>query len=408
MPEELTPIDIFLPAHGRLDLTMRSVGALYANTTVPFHLIVLDDSDASIEQGAFHPVDPIDVTSEFFKKLCKKYPNVTYINAPRPYKCGNEFFNEGLKHCKYDYVATVMNSLIVEKGWETVGIQLMNQDPKIGTIGFKNLLPDGSIEHAGIVFQGHIPTDYGKGAPNFYCNEVREAIAVQWAFALHRKDAILGNLDENLFHGFVGWDDIDNCFVVRSKGWKVLYCGQGIGTHFPRATRGDDSIEACVKNKENGEKFYKRWGYWKMFMEAHKMDVTYRLSPKIKEQLTNGILEHQVLEHLAKDSYAKLQELCKEVMNELSVDSEKYVLDANPRLNLWEIRAKDDPKSNGSDEDKKVEIAKAIELRQAEIAEAMKKMEESKVKIEKEFREAEDNANKRFEADTSKVLVKEK
>ena len=280
------PIDILLPVHGRPELTIKCVKSLYGFTRTPFHLIILDDTDASIEQGSFHQVDPTEVTSPYFERLVKQYDNITYINRKTPYKCGNEFFNEALRYCKYDYIATVMNSITVEPMWETVALQLMKQDPKIGVIGFKCLFPNGTIESAGIVFNSFLPCDYGRDEPGFRHSEVCEVAAVQWAFALLRKEAIVGNLDENIFHGFVGWDDIDNCFAVKAKGWKIIYCGAGVGIHQPRATRGTDAVEASVKNKENAIAFYKRWGYWDMYQEANKMDVSYRLKPETKAKLT--------------------------------------------------------------------------------------------------------------------------
>ena len=58
-----------------------------------------------------------------------------------------------------------------------------------------------------------------------------------------------------------GWDDIDNCFVVRKHGWKILYDGMGAGYHYPRTTRGDNSKMGMWLNLQNGQLFYKRWGY---------------------------------------------------------------------------------------------------------------------------------------------------
>ena len=162
------PIDILLPVHGRPDLTVSAVRNIYEYTTVPFHLIVLDDTDAAIEQGSFHPVNPAEVTSPYFERLVKQKNNITYINHPRPWKEGNEFFNVGLKHCKHDYVATIMNSVKVMPDWEMHALEMFKEDPQIGIIGFKNLLPNDTIESAGIIFNGFTPCDYGRDAPS-YC-----------------------------------------------------------------------------------------------------------------------------------------------------------------------------------------------------------------------------------------------
>ena len=253
-----TPLDIMVPVHGRKEMTVRCMDALFSYTASPFHLIIMDDTDASIEHGSFHAVDPLDRTAPYLEKLASVRSNVTYLNLEKPFQTGNQFFNFALRYCKYDYFATVMNSTIVQpehmvtneqgtfvdRGWETAALQVMEQYQDVGTIGFKCLFPldagehGGKIESAGIGFTKFQPMDIGRGMPSHCLTEIAPRQAVQWAFALHRKRAIVGVLDNLLFNGFVGWDDIDNCMVVASKGWKVLYCGHGVGYHSPQGDRG--------------------------------------------------------------------------------------------------------------------------------------------------------------------------
>lgn len=269
------PIDIIVPTHGRLDLTMKCVRAIYANTTSPFHLIVLDDTvDDGTEDG---------LTQVYFERLQKKHDNITYIHSDEPYKCGNQIFNEGLKHCKHEYVATIMNSVTVEADWELVATQFMNNNPNCGIIGFKTLLPTGAIESAGITMMGFTPMSIGRDMPGHKLSTMHECIAVEWSFALHRKAAIKGNLAEDLFHGFVGWDDIDNSFTVRSKGWEIYYCGLGVGVHEMRSTRGSDTPDTMVRNRENAETFYKRWGYWDLYQKANASDSIHQKSKLTQE-----------------------------------------------------------------------------------------------------------------------------
>jgi len=340
-----SPIDILLPVHGKPELTVRCVKSLYGFTRVPFHLIVLDDTDASIKYGSYHQVDPAEVTSPYFERLIKEHNNITYINRDKPYKCGNEFFNEGFKYCKYDYVATIMNSMTVEPGWEAVALQIMDNDPQIGVIGFKCLFPNGLIESAGIVFNNFTPCDFARDEPGYRHPEVSELQAVQWAFALLRKRAVVGNLQEDLMYGFVGWDDIDNCFAVHAKGWKIIYCGAGVGIHQPRATRGTDRIDGHLKNKHNAHTFYKRWGFWERFQEANKMDVSFKIKPEMKDLLTGAVLEYQVLSRLLEERKQKVGSLCQEAMQQLGVDPTKYLLDINPLGGQWDLRMTTEPVS---------------------------------------------------------------
>ena len=263
MTEPIPELDVLIPTHNRLDLTMRCINALYSNTAVPFHTIVLDDSTDGL-------------TPLYFKELCtngvnplKQITNLTFIRSEVPFKSGNQFFNIGFRYMKSPYAATVMNSIRVEPEWEIGALNTMKENPDVGIIGFKCLLPDGTIESAGIRMMKYLPADLGRGLPGHRISGIYVPDAVQWAFCLLRKSAVVGNLTEDVFHGFKGWDDIDNCLVVKSRGWRILYCGQGVGYHEPRATRGSNDEEAARLNKENGEIFYKRWGFWETFLAEH-------------------------------------------------------------------------------------------------------------------------------------------
>ena len=208
-------LDIMVPTHNNLHLNMKCIQTIYQHTTLPFHLIVHDDSTDGltplyIQKLITEGVGPIP-----------KANNLTYI---REFHLeGNQFFNESLRYCKTEYMATVMSSVRVEPEWELFALQtLMPQNPTIGTIGFKCLfggdtLNTGHIESAGIKMHKYLPTDMGRDLPGHRQNGVYECDAVQWAFALHRVKALKGNLEEGIFHGHKGWDDIDNCFAVKAK-----------------------------------------------------------------------------------------------------------------------------------------------------------------------------------------------
>ena len=77
-------LDVHVPTHGHLELTIRCLDALYRHTQAPFHLIVTDDST--------------DLTPLWFNQFLKQHDKVTYIHSDVPYKSGNQFFNRALAH----------------------------------------------------------------------------------------------------------------------------------------------------------------------------------------------------------------------------------------------------------------------------------------------------------------------
>lgn len=267
-PNVQQPIDIVVPCHNRLELTITCVNALYSNTKAPFHLIVVDDSTDKI-------------TRLYWKEMKKKLNNITYIYSREPYKEGNQYLNIAFSYAKHPYIACVGNSIKVEPEWEIAALDILGKDPAIGVLGFKNLFifdppGDGNIESAGISMVDYTPVDIGRDLCSHRMSAIYECMAVQWAFCMVRKEAVVDkegkpNLPEGVYNGFKGWDDIDNCFVLRRRGWKVVYNGYGVGYHYPRATRGirPENKEGQNLNRENARRFYKRWGYWEQFTKDY-------------------------------------------------------------------------------------------------------------------------------------------
>ena len=106
-PAEITqPIDIILITHGRLDLTIPCVQAIYRNTRNLFHLIVVDDSTPDMDEGK-------DTTPQWFKRCSIECQNITFIHSDVPFKSGNQIFNLGLNAGNHRFIATIMNSIII-------------------------------------------------------------------------------------------------------------------------------------------------------------------------------------------------------------------------------------------------------------------------------------------------------
>lgn len=268
-------IDVILPTHNSMDvdfdkglgLTISCVRALYRNTLAPFNLIVVDDSTDKL-------------TPLYFRELKKRQKNVTYIHHA-PFKEGNEYLNLALSYTKTPYVACIGNSIKVEPDWEVVALNIFKEQKDVGIVGFKNLFPEGAlgntIESAGITIVNYTPVDIGRDLPSHRMTALYGCPAVQWAFCMVRKDAVVDengvpNLPEGIYNGFKGWDDIDNCFVLRKRGWRVMYNGYGVGYHTPRATRGSSTQVAQKENRSNARIFYKRWGFWDVFTKEYGDD----------------------------------------------------------------------------------------------------------------------------------------
>jgi len=189
-------VDIILITHNHLELLTRCVESLYENTTLPFHLVIVDDHS-------------IDGTREYLEDLRALRGNITYIRPKRKAKGGAEIMNIGLRHCR---------------------------DPQIGIVGMKFLYPDNKIQHAGGTFiKAGLPFHLGIGEPRETHSEIREVSWVSGPCVLIRRRCLEPGWDE-VYDSFGGHEDIDLCLRARKQGWKVVYCGKSEVYHLEGAT----------------------------------------------------------------------------------------------------------------------------------------------------------------------------
>lgn len=248
MVEEEKTLDIILPTHNKLEMTIQCLNRIYMFTSIPFKVFMIDDSD--------------DETPIWVENHRHEYPALNYVRPEdgRKFTCGNEIINLGLKLSDSPYVAHICNSILVEPQWADMGYLLLKQYPDVAVVGFKLLLPSSYlIEHAGIGLGDTVPIDLGRHSLSHHHTYIKKRDAVAWSMVLLRREAVEGNLEENIFHGFRGWDDIDNCLTLREKGWKILYCGAGAGIHYAHYTRHAKSPEDREKIYDNMKTFIKRW-----------------------------------------------------------------------------------------------------------------------------------------------------
>jgi len=253
-------LDVLVIAHDKIEETVACIQTLYAHTPTPFHLIVVDDSK--------------DLTPLYMRDFINQFSDkheITHVYSKVPYKCGNQIFNKALEHCRTPFMATVMNSVRVEPEWEVGPLQILMADPKVGYVGSKCLFyHNGLIECAGIKMVKWLPTDIGRDEPGHRIALAFDVEATQWAFGTLRVEAgKSAKFDETSFNGFRGWDDIDNCFVLKKAGWKIVECGHSVGYHKPRLTRGNNSPESQEENRQNAHAFFKRWGFWEEFIKTN-------------------------------------------------------------------------------------------------------------------------------------------
>ena len=242
-------VDIIMATHNHLGSTIRAVEALYANTKSPFNLTFIDDST--------------DLTPTYIYQLRAEHNNINLVRPEEKLTGGNQIINIGFRNTSSPIIVFLTNSMEVEPEWIEVPLHMMEEMKEVAIVGNKNLFPHGTIENAGIYF--HKPMmhheNYGVGDPAHRWTHLREVDAVGFCLAFLRRECVYP-LEENHYLEFCGFEDVDTCFQMRKKGYKVYYCGYSSAYHYAYTTRGlpekwDE--ETWRKYEENRKRFVERW-----------------------------------------------------------------------------------------------------------------------------------------------------
>jgi len=216
-------VDIIVITHNHLDMFSKCIESIYKETTIPFHLIVVDDQS-------------IDGTQEYVERLRAEKGNITYVKPKKKAKGGAEIMNIGLRYCRNDLVVSMNNDIVVTRGWLEEAVKVMESDEKIGIVGMKFLYPDDKIQHAGGTFiKTGLPFHLGIGEPRETHSEIKEVSWASGPCVLIRRKCLEPGWDE-IYDSFGGHEDVDLCLRARKQGWKIVYCGKSEVYHLEGAT----------------------------------------------------------------------------------------------------------------------------------------------------------------------------
>lgn len=241
-------LDIIMACHNHIEYTIQAIEALQRNTVGDFKLTLVDDSQDFCRTSSFCEEMKYSGT-----KIQRIVPNEKIIE-------GNQNVNLGLKYTESNPVVFMAQNTFVEPGWNVVPLQIFANNEKVGLIGAKLLYQNGLIEHAGIIATDYGWGDIGRGEPGHRHSHTCEVPAVGFALVFINRDAFPDGMPEKLYpYGFAGPDDVDICYSVRKRGWKVVYCGQSCAYHIANAVRNKGE-DYAMKVEECRKFFLSRWG----------------------------------------------------------------------------------------------------------------------------------------------------
>lgn len=234
---------VIIPVFNNCFYTRLCLDALHRTreTNPPYELILVDNGSTD---------DTAAVLAEFSADLSQVVSNSTN----RGFAPG---INQGAGVARGEYLVLLNNDVLVEPACLQALVRAASSDQDIGAVGALLFYPDGTIQHAGVVFaHDRHPSHAFAGYPADWAEArvMREYQAVTGACMLIRKDLFqsLGGLDESFCNSF---EDIDFCLRVRKAGKRVVFCPDALACHFESSTPG-----RFLRDDRNLSLLLHRWG----------------------------------------------------------------------------------------------------------------------------------------------------
>lgn len=238
-----TTLSIIILSYNTKDLLKQTLDS------IPFH----DDWEIIVVDNASTDGSVAMLASQFpAVRLVQNQENVGFA-------AGN---NQAIRIAKGKFILLLNSDTIIQNNALEQMLQLFEQDPKIGVVTPKVVLPDGAIDlacHRGMPTPWRAFTYFSKLEQLFPNSKLfggyhlthlnfentHEVEAVSGVAMMVRKQVIdeVGALDERFF--FYA-EDLDWCLRIRTAHWKIIYD--------PRATILHFKSQSGKKNKSDQEK----------------------------------------------------------------------------------------------------------------------------------------------------------
>lgn len=217
-------VSIIIPTYNKLELTKQCLAAIKQTTTdVQYEVLVVDNASTDGTQDFLREED-----AEGRLRALLNRENLGFGKA-----C-----NRAASEATGRYLLLLNNDTIPHPGWLSALVDQADADPQIGILGSRLLYPDGTIQHAGVVFdERNVPVHVSRGvkADDASVLTARDYPAVTGACMLIRNDMFqkLEGFDEAFF---MYVEDADLCLRTWEAGYRVAYCPSSVVTHLESAS----------------------------------------------------------------------------------------------------------------------------------------------------------------------------
>lgn len=238
--ESAPSISFIIPVYNGLDLTRTCLRTLTESLTGSDHEIILVDDGSTDGTRAFlAALDRPDV------RVVLNEQNLGFAGAN----------NAAARIARGRFLCLINNDLIFSSGWLDPMVRAFQTDPSIGIVGnIQRSVATGAIDHAGI-YVGMDGKPHHRRRLNLSqrWNTLTEMPAVTGACMMLRRSDFddCDGFDPQFVNGA---EDVDLCFQLAAKGWRIVVANRSVIDHHVSASRGSSS-----RDEENCRKLFAKW-----------------------------------------------------------------------------------------------------------------------------------------------------
>ena len=250
-PVEAAPptASIVIPIYGRIDLTLQCLASLEATVDLAAVEVIVVDNGSSDDSSA-------QIASRF------RWAHLIVNDVNRGFAAG---CNQGARAARSDVVVFLNNDTEARARWlEPLLDALGSPDGDVGIVGSKLLYPDGTIQHAGVLFVDDRRGSHRVLRPFHRWSaepadrpgaDVRVDLRAVTgaALAIHRDLFFaVGGFDEAYWNGY---EDVELCLRVGALSKRIVYEPASVVVHH----ESQSGAERWLKDSENHRLLNDRW-----------------------------------------------------------------------------------------------------------------------------------------------------
>lgn len=231
-------VSIIIPLYNQAAYTQQCLESLVASTTSDYEVVLVDNASSDETADLLQSLEG-DV------RIIRNAENLGFARA-----C-----NQGAAVAQGQYLLFLNNDTLLLPGWLEPLTAVLDQEADVAVVGAKLLLPNGTLQHAGVelvenrlngVSLTPLHRYYGFSGDYPPANVKEDCKVVTGAAMLIRKDAfeVVGGFDENYWNGY---EDVDLCFKMLQHGWRVVYEPKSCLIHFGSVS-GEERFKKKVEN----------------------------------------------------------------------------------------------------------------------------------------------------------------